>query len=254
MTEQERYIFDLQGFLVVANALSSEEVDKLNAIMDEHIDRECDADMSTHRFTNLLRWGKAYRNLIDNPAIVTYMEELVDPRFRLDHDYADIIRSGKGPIGTRLHGGATPFSPLNSFNYHNGRFNNGLTVVAYNLKDVNPSDGGFGCVPGSHKSNLPFPDEWKEMDENLELFVRKVTGEAGTAIIFTEALTHGTLPWYGKGERRTLFYKYSPPSISWSAHYYDANDFDDLSERQRALLEPPNSRYPNRMKSLEKHI
>ncbi|HZP81290.1 MAG TPA: hypothetical protein VFB21_06615 [Chthonomonadaceae bacterium] len=41
---------------------------------------------------------------------------------------------------------------------------NGLTVVAYNLKDVNPGDGGFGCVPGSHKSNLPFPSEWRELE------------------------------------------------------------------------------------------
>jgi len=30
-----------------------------------------------------------------------------------------------------------------------GRMANGLTVVAYNLKDVNPGDGGFACVPGT---------------------------------------------------------------------------------------------------------
>ncbi len=37
---------------------------------------------------------------------------------------------------------------------------NGFTVVADNLRDVNEGDGGFGCVPGSHKSNFPLPDEW----------------------------------------------------------------------------------------------
>ena len=52
---------------------------------------------------------------------------------------------------------------------------NGLSVVAYNLHDVGPMDGGFGAVPGSHKSNYPFPDEWKEMDE-LQPIVRRVTG------------------------------------------------------------------------------
>ena len=97
---------------------------------------------------------------------------------------------------------------------------NGLSVVAYNLKDVGPYDGGFGCVPGSHKSNYGFPDEWKEMEEPGPL-VERVTGPAGTAIIFTEALTHGTLPWAGADERRTIFFKYSPHSVSWSADYFD---------------------------------
>jgi len=245
MTEHERYLFDLQGFIVVPEALTAEQVADLNAIMDEQIEKASEPTMHTHRFAHLLHWGQAYRNLIDNPAIVPYLDELLGPKFRLDHDYADIIRSGKGPIGTRLHGGAFPFSPSQYYNFHGGSMHNGLTVVAYNLKDVNPSDGGFGCVPGSHKSNLPFPDEWRELEETRS-FVEKVTGPAGTAIIFTEALTHGTLPWHGKDERRTVFYKYSPHPISWSAHYYNADDYPGFTERQREILEPPNARYQRR--------
>ena len=97
--------------------------------------------------------------LIDNPKVYDYLEELLGTNFRLDHDYADIIRSDKGPIGTTLHGGGTPFNPSMYYHFANGRMYNGLTVVAYNLQDVNPGDGGFGCVPGSHKSNYDFPDE-----------------------------------------------------------------------------------------------
>ena len=122
---------------------------------------------------------------------------------------------------------------------------NGLSVVAYNLKDVGPNDGGFGCVPGSHKSNYAFPEEWKEMDEPGPL-VERVTGPAGTAIIFTEALTHGTLPWTGADERRTIFFKYSPHPISWSAHHFDPDDYDGLTETQRGILEGPNARYSYR--------
>jgi ectoine hydroxylase-related dioxygenase (phytanoyl-CoA dioxygenase family) len=245
MTDQERYLFDLQGFLVVPNALSEEELDELNSIMDEHIANETEPNMRTHRFGKLLNWGKAYLNLIDNPRIVPYLEALLGSNFRLDHDYADIIRAGKGPIGTTLHGGATPFNPTFYYKYDNGRMHNGLSVVAYNLKDVNPGNGGFGCVPGSHKSNLPFPNEWREL-ENPQPFVQAVTGPAGTAILFTEALTHGTLPWNGKDERRTVFYKYSPNPLSWAARYYNADDYEGLSERQRAILEPPNARYRGR--------
>ncbi|MCB0062334.1 MAG: phytanoyl-CoA dioxygenase family protein [Caldilineaceae bacterium] len=245
MNEHERYLFDLQGFIVVPNALDEAQLAKLNGIWDEKIASESNTETTTQRWGNLLQWGKPYRDLIDNPRITPYLEELLGDRFRLDHDYADLIRSGKGPIGTRLHGGCTPFDPSQYYRFQDGKLYNGLTVVAYNLRDVNAGDGGFGCVPGSHKSNLRFPDEWKEL-ENFQPFMRAVTGPAGTAVIFTEALTHGTLPWHGAGERRTLFYKYSPHPVSWSARYYEAAAYDGLSERQRAILEAPNARYRNR--------
>ena len=250
MTEQERYLFDLQGFLVVPNALSRATIDQLNCTMDAKIAESCPIDMRTHRFVGLLRWDSAYRNLIDNPSVVPYLEELLGEQFRLDHDYSDIIRAGKGPIGTTLHGAGTPFNPSMYYRFANGQMHNGLTVVAYNLKDVNSGDGGFGCVPGSHKSNYCFPDEWREL-ENSQPFITHITGPAGTAIIFTEALTHGTLPWHGADERRTLFYKYSPHPVSWAASYYDDTVFNDLSDRQRSILEPPNARYGNRKSGLK---
>ena len=37
MTEQERYLFDLQGFLVIPNALRSETVSLLKQLMDAKI-------------------------------------------------------------------------------------------------------------------------------------------------------------------------------------------------------------------------
>ena len=80
----------------------------------------------------------------------------------------------------------------------------------------------------------------------LPPIIEKITGQAGTAIIFTEALTHGTLPWLGKDDRRTIFYKYSPHTLSWAAQYYDADDYTDLTERQREILEAPNARYKER--------
>ena len=123
---------------------------------------------------------------------------------------------------------------------------NGLTVVAYNLAKVGPEDGGFGCVPGSHKSNYRFHGEWRDMAENIESCVSRVTGPAGTAVIFTEALTHGALPWTGQGERRTVFLKYSPHPISWYAQYFDETEFEGLTESQRAILEAPNGRYGGR--------
>ena len=60
-----------------------------------------------------------------------------------------------------------------------------------------------------------------------------------SAIIFTEALVHGTLPWRGNDERRTVFYKYSPRPLAWSRTLYDPAEYPDLTERQRDILRSP---------------
>ena len=246
MNDHEKYLFDLRGYIAVENALSAEQVAALNHIMDQHIAADCTPDMRTHRFGGLLDWGPAYRGLIANERVVPYLEQIIDPQFRLDHIYADIIRSGTSPIGANLHGGGAPFNPSQYYRFTDGRMHNGLTVVAYNLADLGPEDGGFGCVPGSHKSNYRFPGEWRDMDQALAECVERVTGPAGTAVVFTEALTHGALPWTGAGERRTIFFKYSPHPISWSAGYFDTSAYPELSERERDILEAPNARYHSR--------
>jgi hypothetical protein len=241
MTEQERYLFDLQGYLVIPNALDVAQLEALNALMDARIAAEVAPDARTHRFWPVLGWGKPYRDLIDNAVLMPYLTELLGKSLRLDHEYADIIRAGKGPIGTTLHGGGTPVDSTCYYRFHEGQFRCGLVAVAFNLHDVNEGDGGFGCVPGSHKSNIAFPQEWLDLAE-APPFVQRVTGPAGTAILFTEALTHGTLPWNGARERRTLFYKYSPSPLSWARQYYRADDYPDLTPRQRELLTPPCAR------------
>ena len=245
MTDEERYLFDLQGYLVISDALDAGHIARLNAVLDEMLAGAGDPMANTHRFGRLLGRDPVFRELIDNPRVAPHLEAVLGQGFRLDHDYADVIRSGLGPIGATLHGGGTPFRPAEYYHVRDGRIHSGLAVVAYNLKDVGPEEGGFACVPGSHKSAFRFPDAWRDLSEP-HAAVRRVTGPAGAAILFTEALTHGTLPWRGSDERRTLFYKYSPAPLSCAATYYDDAEYPDISERQKAILEPPNARYKGR--------
>ena len=95
------------------------------------------------------------------------------------------------------------------------------------------------------------PNEWRDLT-NFKPFMGAVTGPAGTAIIFTEALTHGAMPWTGADERRTLFFKYSPFPLSWAAGYYNPDDYPDITEAQRLILEAPNARYRERQVTLGK--
>ena len=59
VNDQERYLFDLNGYLVVPDALSREQVARLNGVLDEHIAAECPSDMRTHRFGPVLEWGRS---------------------------------------------------------------------------------------------------------------------------------------------------------------------------------------------------
>lgn len=250
MNDHEKYLFDLQGFLLVENALDAAQIKRINELVDEKMAPFAEAP--NKRFGKVLQWDRAVFDVLDNARILPYLKDIISPRLRLDHDYLDLIRGGGqtqlGPIGAGLHGGGYPFDPSQYFHFRDGRFFNGLTVVAYNLHDVPPGAGGFACVPGSHKSNFSYPGEWRDLVENEDQpWVRKVSGSAGSAVIFTEALTHGALPWRGAHDRRTLFLKFSPHPLSWSKNYYNAADYEaiygELSENQRNLLLPPSARY-----------
>lgn len=248
VTERERYLFDLQGFLVAPDAIDPALCAELDADVTRHLTDEVDPAATHHRFMKkepLLAWGPAWRRLIDNPRIMPYLDEFISTEMRLDHDYADVIRKGGGHNGSSIHGGATPFDECFFYLHQNGRIRSSLTVVAYALRDVGPGEGGFGCIPGSHKSNYPVPASCREL-ATPDACMTVVPAKAGSAIIFTEALAHGTAPWRGVGERRTVFYKYSPRTISWCARYYRATDYPDLTPAQAALLEAPNARYGGR--------
>ena len=115
------------------------------------------------------------------------------------------------------------------------------------MDTVSPGQGGFACVAGSHKVNLELPSDWKisNTQEEIPECVDRVAASAGDAIIFTEACAHGTVPWCGEGERRTIFYKYCPHAVAWSPCYYNSDNYPDLTESQQALLMPPSAFGPD---------
>lgn len=268
MTEEEAYLFDLRGFIVVKNALQPNQIDDLSRRLEAHrssnpspilgSDRTIlDDDAGAWSAPSLLELGGAYLDLVNLPTIAPYLTKLLGEHYRLDHDYAKI--DSKMPEREKtlyLHGGgqgaggpADLVGPSDGgqcfYRYSNGRFFNGLVAVAFELDDVQASDGGFACVPGSHKSNIGLPTAWRHSKTQAEVpdFVQRVAAAAGDAIIFTEACAHGTVPWEGKpgSERRTLFYKYCPHAVAWSPCYYNADNYPDLSAEQRQLLMPPSA-------------
>ena len=98
MDPHEKYLYDLQGYITVPDALDADQLRRLNEEVDRHIEAECPSDMTTHRFFDTIDWGGPLLELIDNPRVRPYLDATIgEDAYRLDHVYLDVIRSGKGP-------------------------------------------------------------------------------------------------------------------------------------------------------------
>jgi hypothetical protein len=236
MTPEEKFMFDLEGYIVLKNVLTPGEVAELNELADQvFTENKEDAD---RRRSQVSQWGPPTQRLIDHPHVVPYLLELLGPKFRIDHDYCIFMTKGGRRGG--LHGGETEREADHWYKYRDGVMRNGLTVVTFFLTHASKGDGGFACIPGSHKSNFPFnvPDDVRDF-RRVPHYVTQPPVEAGDALIFTEALIHGTMPWTADHERRALLYKYSPGHSAWSQKYYNPDDYPAVTEQQRRIMAPP---------------
>ncbi|MES2464394.1 MAG: phytanoyl-CoA dioxygenase family protein [Armatimonadota bacterium] len=235
MTPEEKFVFDLQGYLVIKNVLTESEVAEMNAIADIKFPRA--PDQTGRRTSRVSTWGQPFQALMDHPRILPYLTTLIDAQFRLDHDYC--IFMNQGDTGGSLHGGEGHEGD-HWYKYRDGQMRNGLCVVTFFLSPAAEGDGGFACIPGTHKSNFirDIPREVMNFERPAEYVVQPPV-EAGDALFFTEALVHGTLPWRGTHERRALLYKFSPGYSAWSQTYPSPEDYENLTEQQRRILSPP---------------
>ena len=238
MTSEEKFMFDLHGYLVVRNVLTKEEVNELNEIADRSKaeDYETYQENGPKIARRVSLWAPACQKLFDHPNVVPYLTELLGPKVRVDHDYCIFMKKGAEKGG--LHGGSAK-SSTHWYKYRDGTMRNGLTTFVYALTPVRKGDGGFCCIPGSHKSNflLDIPSEVRHFERPAHYVVHPEV-EAGDLIIFTEATIHGTLPWTSDRERRSFLFKYSPGHSAWWNNYYNRDDYPNLTEQQRRLLEP----------------
>ena len=75
-------------------------------------------------------------------------------------------------------------------------------------------------------------------EEATEAVVQPVL-KKGDVVFFTEAATHGTLPWRSDTERRTVLYRFAPSGSAYGRNYLDGlAELDGLTEAEAAVLQP----------------
>jgi len=256
VTETEKFLFDLQGFLVVKNVLSPEEVAALNGAFDANWEKRRDdpnhaPDGGTYGplrrglFDGMLAWEKPwcqpFRDLLAHREVIPYLDLLLGRGWKMDHS-PFMLTGGKGTEGLRIHGSTSRlFNGSQYYTYANGMIRCGMIVCQFQLADVNEGDGGLCVVPGSHKANFQCPGEILRWEDHREV-VYNVPAKTGDMVIFNEATLHGTLPWTAENARRSLLYRYSPKYLHFAGGTYRTEQpewVSELTEAQQAVLEPP---------------
>ena len=239
----ERYLFDLNGFIVVRNVFTADEIARANAAIDARseriVERKGDLRLGGNKgdplagdgvtgradLGGMLEWPAPdrdlFRSVLTHPKLVPYYHALVGEAYRMDH-LPLLIQQAPGADGFVFHGGkmnddGTWCDEL-AYHWNQGRMYNRLLAVSVALTRTKPGDGGFCVVRGSHKSNLPCPPSIKRYEEHRDL-VDNPGLEPGDVLFFTEASTHGTLPWSAEHTRRAALYRFAPATSAYGRAY-----------------------------------
>ena len=259
MTDQEKYLFDLQGYLVVPEAIPTDLLARLNQSIDETekltddevtargIPRGYVADDNKYAQKGLandgtglgdyscriLSYGGPFEDLIDLPTTLPLVEEMIGEPCRLDA-VAFLSRHSHGAF--RFHHGYAELLPYSEYAYEHDGFKCVSVKISYALTDVGVEDGCFAVIPGSHKSAFANPLVGQVPDADHPL-VEPIPCRAGDAVIFSEDLSHGAVENRRDNVRRTLFYSYAPAfHCPWTGFLNLAPDFEERSTPERRLL------------------
>ena len=150
MTEEERFRFDLTGFLVRPAILEPVEV---AAIVDQidRIKHDPESLPPEHRDVP----GGPASVLIDHPQVVDVIREVIGPDIRLEGCSCVWRKKGRGEHGGLHGGGPGQADPIFGYRVKNGRIHAGMVRVIFELTDIALEDQSTHFLIGSHKSEFP---------------------------------------------------------------------------------------------------
>ena len=254
-TPLDDFFFDLNGYIVLKNAVPPELVAALNQAIDrvpplqvgqwlgnaQRRDYTQDTGFELH---NCVELGRPFTDLIDHPGWIQYVrhycgeEKTYVAGLFIDECILSVRKSGgHHPV----HSGGYQVALRNAYRYADGLFRCGQCNIILALTDVGPGDGPTMIIPGSHKANFPHPQQAEYFNERMDTIAGAIPLylNQGDALLFVDGVMHGGSSRTNPGERRVTIYRYGP---SWGAtrfgYEYSAALLESLTPDQRKILQP----------------
>jgi len=186
MTDEQKFLFDVRGWLLLPAVLDEVEV----------------AAIKAHLYAGGDSYSGPAQELFDHPAIVPILNEILSERpladdyynFRCESSFVTIRQPGWKPGATEVPHVVRPPQGAGPMNYqcNGGRIYSALTRVVWELNPVERGMGGTLFLSGSHKAKIPYPPTVREPDN---VYMESYECPAGSVFIFTESLLHAATAW-----------------------------------------------------------
>jgi hypothetical protein len=237
VSEDERFLFDLQGYLHLRAAISPAEIDSWTRwatacegtdMVAYNADRPEANQYLNRPVSRIIDVEPRFGCLLDHPAVERYLAEL------LGHDYRHIDNDlFYTPPGTPAGGWHRGSRAHPTGHVRDGRFICPMVKIFFCITDVGPDQGAFAVVPGSHRARFEIPTD------RLDLPGQHIFDDvkAGDIIIFNEGLLHHGRPNRTERARKTLIVNFGRVDCGvWLGYEPASATLERLTPRQREIF------------------
>ncbi len=240
-TQEQKYVFDKQGWLLVPGVLSGDELNEMQDFC--HRLRHEPESIPAHERSPL---GGPMQKLSDHPNVVGFLNEfLAHPAlssqecygFRMESCHMFYRTVGDGNFGPHNGNGMLRF-PGDSHLYRciPGKAYSGLTRIVWELNPVKYRQGGTLFITGSHKAVYTAPDSIQSPDSPIW---DTYQCPAGSLLFFTEACTHSTHKWTNaENNRVAIFSCYNTVNSKWHDWNPHPKLLEEMPQKRQTLFRP----------------
>lgn len=221
LTEEEKWRFDLQGFMVLRQVIPSDALKQMLAVLEHWLaidETQIPAPLVRHRqepyktHIDHIQYGhKLFQDLAANEHIIRAVAGLQMNAPRLFHCNFTHMTRGTGE-DFDLHRDDSGFkfpsgfrNPHNDYQTAHGQIYCSHLVTWIALSPV-PAGTGFTVVPGSHKSAFAAPDS--SSGHSDPALAESIPLDPGDCVICATSVLHNAKPWTEDYPRLNIFQRY----------------------------------------------
>jgi len=232
MTDEQKFVFDMKGWLLVPGVLSAAECREIRDFLTTL--RERRDTLPPHERAG---YGGAVAKLHDHPVVVGILRSIIAQDvndkaygFRLEANYIQHRQAGSDGIDP--HGGGAGAGPL-GYQVYNGNIYSGLTRVVWEINEVEKGTGGTLLMSGSHKSAYGVPQPHRV--KSSPLFETYACPE-GSLLFFTESLCHSGAMWRSATPRLAVFNCYSDHMTQYHKQRWNPEVVTSWPAKRQSLM------------------